>query len=790
MLDLSYSFEEIMAYHKGNRRVYNEIKRSLSKLVPFVGAGLTQFAYGTWPEALKALTGMLAGPENVQEVTRLIDGKHYMDAAQKLEELRAPANLARDIAALFSRDKLDAKRAQLRKEPIALLPYLFPELVLTTNFDETLEAAYSESGHRFAWTFLPGHSELLRELLHEGGTNGLLKLHGSITGGLIEYSRIVFTKAQYDRHYGTGRPLVKELKECFKNRAMLFLGCSLEMAPDKKDRFVEILQKSHEEGYTHYTIKDCEKTEIDEKSRELGENHIQAILYESNRHEAVRVILEHLLEETNPDVYRALSVHVGALKSINMSERFSYKAEIIPFTGREQELEELQEFLGKPDIAFRWWAVIGPGGAGKSRLAYEFKERASSDWDVRYLGAEDYEDLSRLTENLVKKTLLVADYVQEHAKTIGKWMAWLREQPRSLPVRVLLVERNTGDNLDRFGWTEQLYGDVRHKKELQDACFRESFLILQPLRDEDLLSIMGNYALAVKPGISLLGRQKQVLLQKLKTIDPELCRPLYALFLTDAYVNGQNPERWNKNDVLDYIKEREESRLKFNIKQVLGGIDEKLWDACLWLQYTATVLQDASLQDLKLLCPESWVVIERKADSFRSPESMLEQIGLAAGGQVPALRPDLIGEYAVYTWLQEHPEKSQEFLTAVWEKPHPAVAFFSRLISDYGYLLGKNETYSDIAIVLAKNLLNMISKQDEKEALDTAQSLERLTEKHSTVPNIASQSSNSQVNLSSKRDKQRAWKTVRRLEHLTEVYPDVPDIAIQFARSLANLTEK
>ena len=838
---MSYPFEEIMAYHKGNRRVYNEIKRSLSKLVPFVGAGLTQFAYGTWPEALKALTDMLAGPENVQEVTHLIDDKHYMDAAQRLEELRAPANLARDIADLFSGDKLDAKRAQLWKEPIALLPYLFPELVLTTNFDETLEAVYSESGHRFAWTFLPGHSELLRELLHEGGTNGLLKLHGSITGGLIEYSRIVFTKAQYDRHYGTGRPLVKELKECFKNRAMLFLGCSLEMAPDKKDRFVEILQKSHEEGYTHYTIKDCERSELDKKARELGENHIQAILYEKNRHEAVRVILEHLLEETNPDAYRALPVHVGALKSINMSERFSYKAEIIPFTGREQELEELQEFLGEPDIAFRWWAVIGPGGAGKSRLAYEFKERASLDWDVRYLGAEDYEDLSRLTENLVKKTLLVADYVQEHAKTIGKWMAWLREQPRSLPVRVLLVERNTGDNLDRFGWTEQLYGDVRHKKELRDACFRESFLILQPLRDEDLLSIMGNYALAVKPGISLLGRQKQALLQKLKTIDPELCRPLYALFLTDAYVNGQNPERWDKNDVLDYIKEREESRLKFNIKQVLGGIDEKLWDACLWLQYTATVLQDASLQDLKLLCPESWVVIERKADSFRSPESMLEQIGLAAGGQVPALRPDLIGEYAVYTWLQEHSEKSQEFLTAVWAEPFPTAVFFDRLVSDYDYLLNKSprhwelllpeyvpiseetalwyasllvnatafcsivekgkqqvETLEEIAHShpenmaimgnFAKGLVNLSHKQDEQGASETIQRLERFIDEYPGMQDIAIEFASGLVNLSAKQDEQGASETVKHLERLTDEYPGVQDIAIAFAKGLFNLS--
>lgn len=402
------------------------------------------------------------------------------------------------------------------------------------------------------------------------------------------------------------------------------------------------------------------------------------------------MILEHLLEEINPDAYHALPVHVGALKSINMPERFSYKAEIIPFTGREQELRQLQDFLGNPDISFQWWAVIGPGGAGKSRLAYELKKRTSLDWDVRYLGAEDYEDLPRLTENLARKTLLIADYVQEHAKVIGKWMAFLREHPHSLPVRILLVERNTGEKLDGFGWTEQLYEDVRHTKELRDACFRESFLALQPLRDENLLGIMWDYVLAVRPGASLPDRQKQALLQKLKTIDPELCRPLYALFLTDAYVNGQNPERWDRNDVLNYIKEREESRLKFNIKQVLGGTAKKLWNACLWLQYTATVLQDASLQDLKLLCPEAWTVIEKKEEtvgSADSPEDMLEQIGLAADGQVPALRPDLIGEYAVYTWLQEHPEKSQEFLTAVWAEPLPAAVFFDRLISDYGYLL-------------------------------------------------------------------------------------------------------
>lgn len=50
---MSYSFEEIMAFHSDNLTVYQEIKQDLPKLVPFIGAGLTQFAYYSWPDALK-----------------------------------------------------------------------------------------------------------------------------------------------------------------------------------------------------------------------------------------------------------------------------------------------------------------------------------------------------------------------------------------------------------------------------------------------------------------------------------------------------------------------------------------------------------------------------------------------------------------------------------------------------------------------------------------------------------------------------------------------------------------
>ena len=131
MIHLSYSFEEIMAYHPDNKDVYNEIKENLLNLVPFVGAGLTHFAYPSWKEALNKLTGKITNKNDSRQVKKLIKSGYYMDAAQQLENLRTPSNLARDIAHLFSSDHLADKMSVLSKEAVYLLPWLFKGLVLT-----------------------------------------------------------------------------------------------------------------------------------------------------------------------------------------------------------------------------------------------------------------------------------------------------------------------------------------------------------------------------------------------------------------------------------------------------------------------------------------------------------------------------------------------------------------------------------------------------------------------------------------------------------------------------------
>ena len=671
-----------MAFHPDNRDVYREIKNALPRLVPFVGAGLTQFAYCSWPNALRKLSDKLTDSKNLQRVHDLINSGCYLDAAQLLEDLRTPTNLARDIANLFSTDKLEQKRKQLPKEPIFLLPLLFPEFVLTTNYDETLETVYRESGHPFQSILLPGHPELLNQFIRQGGASGLLKLHGTLSGGLIEYGKIVFTLDQYDRHYGKRSPLTCDLKTCFEDRIILFLGCSLE-----NDRTMELLQAVLQPGRNYYAIINCEKSERDEKTRQLGRKHIRAILYEKDRHEAVRVILEHLLEEYDSNTYDRLPVHVGALASAYIPERFSYKAEIIPFTGRRHELQCLNSFLGDAGTAFRWWAVIGPGGIGKSRLAYEFQKQLPQDWVSYYLTPADYANLTLLAERFPQKTLVIADYVQENAKAIGKWMEQLYEKKRSLPIRVLLVERQTGGTPEDSAWTKQLYADVFHEQNLKYACYQKRFLALQPLPDNDLLEIIENYTAFLQQNICQSGNTlpvtKEILLQKLKSVDPGLCRPLYAMFLTVAYMEGENPEHWNSNDILDYLITREQKRLKLNIQQTLGNSDENLYAACTYLQVVATVLQDSSIEQLQQLCPETWDIIAAKADCFVSPVNMLEQFGLAINDKIPALRPDLVGEYLVCHWLFEHPDKNLRFLSAVWQNPAGTTVFFHRMLHDY-----------------------------------------------------------------------------------------------------------
>ena len=292
------TFAEIMNCYPDNPMVYNHIKQDCGKLIPFVGAGLSVPCYPLWPKALKELAEQVAVPETKSSILEMIEGENpqLLEAAQALEDYWGQRGMADHLLELFSAAKIQEHREKLPHQSVWLLPLLFSgKPAVTTNFDRVLETVYHMQGYQFDTKILPNRQEL-QDQLRQGDRPGLLKLHGDIGSETLEYTSIIFGKRQYEAAYQLGAPIVTNLQAWFSGKMLLFLGCSL-----KADEYLNLLQDVVllHPGVTHYAILECEDVrDAAARARQLRDQWgIQALFYPKGRHEAVRVILEKLLED-------------------------------------------------------------------------------------------------------------------------------------------------------------------------------------------------------------------------------------------------------------------------------------------------------------------------------------------------------------------------------------------------------------------------------------------------------------------------------------------------------------
>ena len=841
-----------MEFHPDNRAVYNEMKENMSSMVPFIGAGLTSFAYDTWPGVLKKLAQKLTNKKNREIIHSLIRNGELEKAAQRLEDFRGVTNLSRDIANYFSPDIFNKKSNILKDEALYLLPLLFPGLVLTTNFDKGLEFTYQMWNREFQEVLHPGHSETLRQLLRQTAETNLFKFHGTVSSRNIEYEKIVFTHKQYEQHYGEGSALVKDLKSCLDSKVLFFLGCSL-----KNDYTMKILQEIIQPGDYHYTIINCNNSERDEKILDLEKKHIRAILYKNNRHEAVKVILEQLLKETMPESYGKLILNAKRSQSSEFAGAFGDNWLFTPFYERKNEIKQLHSFLGDKEISFCWWAITGSGGIGKSRLAYEFQRQLPEGWDVYKLTHIDYMNLSKLSEQFTRKILIIADDVEEHAQKLGAWMEQLAQKENIFPIRVLLIGRKmdeicdslgwnqslsialstsqnnqhvqttplisipessqneslktlfapVGQSSREFSWEQQFYMDIRNRAMIRKMCFQQNYLELKPLSDYAMLNIIKDYAYFLhksnqaRKAIPDTFTQRYIL-QTLKSIDPTLCRPLYARIVTDAYMSENEPEQWNKDNILAFMLEKELQHLEFRIRDVMGlkNLDRKLFAACQYIQCVSAVIQGIPAEKLQEHCSVVWEIILKRSEYFESPMNLLYNLGLMNKDVMPALKPYLFSVYFVYHWLnRQQKETIQSFLSTVWEIPRPTVLFFIGLLVEYKVLLNESAEKWDMLILdtLPKSqesimlysmfLLNTITHcnitvQCEKHFCQ----LENLINTNENNPEMLIAFAYSMVNLLAKQEVRGAQEIIQKLKKLVSIHPQIPELPIALAKGLVN----
>ena len=140
---------------------------------------------------------------------------------------------------------------------------------------------------------------------------------------------------------------------------------------------------------------------------------------------ALPILLERLLEETRCDAYIELKSRSKEVTP-KAESRFMYNSGYIRFTGREQEMGQLEAFCQDAALV-SWWAVTGPGGMGKSRLMYEFTRlQNQAGWEICWLEQKDYSKLSDLPLP-GNPCIVVADDVQSHLQNIGTWLASVLE---------------------------------------------------------------------------------------------------------------------------------------------------------------------------------------------------------------------------------------------------------------------------------------------------------------------------------------------------------------------------
>ena len=402
----------------------------------------------------------------------------------------------------------------------------------------------------------------------------------------------------------------------------------------------------------------------------------------------------------------------------------------VSFEGRGEELRELLDFVRSDDSRlFRWWAVTGPGGAGKSRLAYELQNRllADGDWDAAALGYTVFQaeggrsPLWELPEAYPGKTLLIVDYVQQHAEALALWFRELaaRASQRRAPLRLLLLERDIRDENGRFPWWEQIRCADHH---VSAAAYQPLPMRLRSLSEEKtgetdpLPTLIRSFAdylcqaaeAAGKPLPALAPGAEAEVRQALNDADPGLLRPLFAMMLTDAWLHDPETKTWTPERLIREIVERE---LDLTARRLCPGEEPELSlrNACFLIWRTATVLGAGGVrlptERLETLLPEDWAILSEYAEAHRnrlrgrgrSPqEKLLILAGLWEEGAVSPLRPDLLGEALVLEGLRQMGgNEPRDFFAAILTEPEAAKSFFLRVLRDYGPTVETADGYRD-----------------------------------------------------------------------------------------------
>lgn len=380
--------------------------------------------------------------------------------------------------------------------------------------------------------------------------------------------------------------------------------------------------------------------------------------------------------------------------------------------GRKVELDRLYQFI-KDDSRFLFTVITGPGGVGKSKLAYYFCNKVNKikDWKALFLDGNFIEKLSRYDNyNYDKHILFVIDYVSNYSSQLYKLVSNIIEKSLENKIRIILIDR-----IGRISFEEEnIFGEIEKKyrypewyneaigknkirsfqiKDIHRYLFDQSFIELKGLEnDEDYYALIDQY---VKTNfyIDLNILDKKDILYKVKKIYGKNPLPLYVLLILDIKFDSEINQSFNEIEVrgnlekvLDYINKKNLLLWKDSLK------NDNVYLALKEFLIYATMFGGWRFGEVPLEYLKEYLDILSKEIKSSDHHQIFDLIVLMSGVVtkcentiiMKALEPDLIGEYFVSKeaekWIMYN--QSNKFKD-VSKKLSEAYPFFSRGLQDH-----------------------------------------------------------------------------------------------------------
>lgn len=242
----------------------------------------------------------------------------------------------------------------------------------------------------------------------------------------------------------------------------------------------------------------------------------------------------------------------------------NYQNEYVSFEGREEQLKKLDELI-KHESSARWINISGQGGIGKNRLVLEFSKSINEKgWEIQKIDElKAFEKIISFPFN--HNTLFVMDYEKLYAELrstnrkcgyLVNELEKLLKRECSYSIRVIVISRVFDKEFEDSISSNLFVSEIKEEE-----------IILKKLLDSEYLSIVRD---VVKKEGKHIDISDDAILQVSKKVDT-VRTPLFAQVFAFALIEKVPMSNWAENDLLNYLYNKERSKLREKFTEIDFG---------------------------------------------------------------------------------------------------------------------------------------------------------------------------------------------------------------------------